>query len=164
MFKTFRWSSNDPDVVAKAKLKVADVKHKGGKSAIDFDTLVWLSDGLRVSRREPCSYATGFAWFYRTSRAFQVTAGNSDRWRVLPEVEPEAKPEHEALGGERPSRARCASSHDASDSHASLTHFHPMPAFKLLRGCFDRRVVWGRQSDLGPLPPMGAQNKRYVFP
>ena len=48
MFRTYRWSSNGPGVEAKAKLRLAEMKHSGRKSAIIFDSVQLFDDGFLV--------------------------------------------------------------------------------------------------------------------
>lgn len=139
LYAVYRWSSNNPDIVAKAKLKITDMKHKGGKASVDFNSLVLLADGFVITRKEPCVYATGFAWFYRALKAFQAVSGNSDEWRVLPLAGPWAT-EELAPASDVGSTSAAASGQVVVQDSSGKMSWHPFPGFKLLRGSCDHRV------------------------
>jgi hypothetical protein len=152
MFRTYRWSSNDPGVVAKAKLRLAEMKHSGRKSAIIFDSVQLFDDGFLVERKEPTPYNVGFAWFSRAFGAFQEYEGNSDQWRV--EVVSSAGqrvdiPFLSTSSSVVPAIAGCA-------APSSGGPFHPCPGFKLLRGFLNRWAA-GRPRELLVGPTIAAR-------
>jgi hypothetical protein len=152
LFRTYRWSSNDPDTVAKAKWRLAEMRHSGRKSAIIFDSVQLFDDGFLVERKEPAPYNVGFALFSRAFGAFQEYDGNSDQWRV--EVvgsagQPVANPAPSTSSSVVPAIAGCA-------APSSGGPFHPCPGFKLLRGFLNRWAA-GRPRELLVGPTIAAR-------
>ena len=155
MFRTYRWSSNDPGVVAKTKLRLAEMKHSGRKSAIIFDSVQLFDDGFLVERKEPTPYNVGFAWFSRAFGAFQEYEGNSDQWRVQVVSSAGQRADIPFLSTSSsvvPAIAGCA-------APSSGGPFHPCPGFKLLRGFLNRRAA-GRPRELLVGPTIAARARR----
>ena len=151
MCRSYRWSSNDPDTVAKTKLRLAEMKHTGRKSSMNFDSVQVFDDGFAIDSKEPAKYKTAFAWFSRAFGAFQEFEGNNDQWRVAA-VGSGAK-----VAKQVPDTATSFVSRSVVPAVACRAApsvggpFHPSPGFKLLRGCMDRRAAgWPRELPSGP--------------
>ena len=64
-FDGFTWTSSQKKTVAAARKVLTEMRSKGGKSAIDWNGLEWLPNGVYLSWRASATHAAGHNWFRR---------------------------------------------------------------------------------------------------
>ena len=66
-FAGFSWHSDDPDIVAKARLLVTDARaaSRGRKASVAWDTMIWIEGGIFMRWKARSAYAAGYNWYSR---------------------------------------------------------------------------------------------------
>ena len=154
--KAYQWSSNDPTVVARARLVLQTLQ--GGprrKSSVLWPTYRETANGFAVDFANPASYAVAHGWFYRhlahlkesdesDPGQWKVTVGTptgatdqAELQRVRPQAERHEPRPSTAVVLQPASSSQPASSQRPSEAAILPTadvQFHPLPCLRLLRG------------------------------
>ncbi len=87
LFAGFSWHTKCRKALQQARMALAEVQEKGGKSAVVWDGLAPLDDGFYLPWKVPTKFRAGYSWFTRQLGALVDEVGQTSKWRVVGHID-----------------------------------------------------------------------------